>query len=64
MSGDTEDVAEMRALENIDMAFIAMNIPFTMNVTQAASAIREFQPLVYKKQQCKNGERKSGKKAM
>jgi hypothetical protein len=46
------------------MAFIAMNIPFTMNVTQAASAIREFQPLVYKKQQCKNGERKSGKKAM
>ncbi len=46
MSGDTEDVAEMRALENIDMAFIAMNIPFTMNVTQAASAVREFQPKI------------------
>ena len=46
MSGDTEDVAEMRALENIDMAFICMNLPFTMSVTQAASAVREFQPKV------------------
>jgi L-ascorbate metabolism protein UlaG (beta-lactamase superfamily) len=46
MSGDTEDVSEMRAMTNIDMAFIAMNLPFTMSVTQAASAVREFQPKV------------------
>ncbi|MDG2171061.1 MAG: MBL fold metallo-hydrolase [Opitutales bacterium] len=46
MSGDTEDVPEMRALENIDLTFIAMNLPFTMSVTQVASAVREFQPKV------------------
>jgi L-ascorbate metabolism protein UlaG (beta-lactamase superfamily) len=46
MSGDTEDVPEMRALTNIDVAFLAMNVPFTMNVTQAATAVREFQPKV------------------
>jgi len=46
MSGDTGDIAEMRALEAIDVAFVAMNIPWTMSVDQAASAIREFQPAV------------------
>ena len=46
MAGDTEDVAEMRALTNIDVAFLCMNLPFTMSVTQAASAVREFQPKV------------------
>jgi L-ascorbate metabolism protein UlaG (beta-lactamase superfamily) len=44
MSGDTGDIAEMRALQNIDVAFIAMNIPYTMSVDQAASAVREFKP--------------------
>jgi L-ascorbate metabolism protein UlaG (beta-lactamase superfamily) len=46
MAGDTEDVQEMRALSNIDVAFLCMNLPFTMSVTQAASAVREFQPKV------------------
>ncbi len=46
ISGDAEDVPEMRALENIDVAFISVNLPFTMNVTQAASAVRKFQPKV------------------
>lgn len=44
ISGDTEDIPEMRALQNIDAAFVCMNIPFTMDVNQAASAVREFQP--------------------
>lgn len=44
MSGDTEDISEMRALQNIDVAFLSMNVPFTMSVDQAASAIREFKP--------------------
>jgi L-ascorbate metabolism protein UlaG (beta-lactamase superfamily) len=34
----------MRALENIDLAFVCMNLPFTMDVQQAASAVQEFQP--------------------
>lgn len=46
MSGDTGDIAEMRALRGIDAAFVCMNIPFTMTVEQAASTIREFQPRI------------------
>ncbi|MFS4455733.1 MBL fold metallo-hydrolase [Maribacter sp. 2304DJ31-5] len=43
-SGDTEDIPEMRALENIDKAFICMNLPYTMTVESAASAVLEFRP--------------------
>ncbi len=44
ISGDTEDIPEMRALENIDLAFVCMNLPFTMDVNAAASAVNEFKP--------------------
>lgn len=44
ISGDTEDVPEMRALENIDLAFVCMNLPFTMTGEAAASAVAEFKP--------------------
>lgn len=44
VSGDTEDTAEMRALEGIDLAFVCMNLPFTMDVNAAASAVAEFKP--------------------
>ena len=48
ISGDTEDIPEMRALENIDVAFVCFNLPFTMTEEQAASAVREFAPgIVY-----------------
>ncbi len=43
-SGDTEDIPEMRALKDIDMAFICMNLPYTMPVKAAASAVLEFKP--------------------
>ncbi len=43
-SGDTEDIPEMRALKNIDMAFICMNLPYTMTVESAADAVLEFAP--------------------
>ena len=43
-SGDTEDIPEMRALKNIDKAFVCMNLPYTMTVEQAADAVLEFQP--------------------
>ena len=46
ISGDTEDIAEMRALENIDVAFVCMNLPYTMDVDQAASAVLEFKPVI------------------
>ena len=44
VSGDTEDVPEMRALQNIDLAFVCMNLPFTMTAETAASAVNEFKP--------------------
>ena len=44
VSGDTEDIPEMRALENIDLAFVSMNLPFTMDAAAAADAVREFGP--------------------
>ncbi len=44
ISGDTEDIPEMRALENIDIAFVCMNLPYTMTVKSAASAVVDFKP--------------------
>jgi L-ascorbate metabolism protein UlaG (beta-lactamase superfamily) len=44
IAGDTEDTPEMRALSDIFIAFLPMNLPFTMTVDQAASAVAEFKP--------------------
>ena len=46
ISGDTEDIEEMRTLKNIDVAFVCMNLPYTMDVTQAASGVLAFKPKV------------------
>lgn len=44
ISGDTEDIPEMRNLQNIDLAFVCMNLPYTMTVDKAASAVSDFKP--------------------
>lgn len=44
IAGDTEDIPEMRALENIDIAFLPMLLPYTMDIGQAASAVEAFKP--------------------
>lgn len=46
ISGDTEDIPEMRSLKNIDVAFVCMNLPYTMDINQAASAVLEFKPRI------------------
>jgi len=46
ISGDTEDIPEMRMLQNIDIAFVCMNLPYTMSVNQAANAVLSFQPKI------------------
>ncbi|MCB0653289.1 MAG: MBL fold metallo-hydrolase [Saprospiraceae bacterium] len=46
ISGDTEDIEEMRNLENIDVAFVCMNLPYTMDIEQATSAVLAFNPKV------------------
>ncbi|NRB84194.1 MAG: MBL fold metallo-hydrolase [Winogradskyella sp.] len=44
ISGDTEDIPEMRNLNNIDKAFVCMNLPYTMTVESAADAVLTFKP--------------------
>jgi L-ascorbate metabolism protein UlaG (beta-lactamase superfamily) len=46
LSGDTADIPEMRNLKNIDIAFVCMNLPYTMDVKTAASAVLAFKPKV------------------
>ena len=46
IAGDTEDTPEMRALRGIDVAFLPMNLPYTMSVDKAADAIRAFKPKI------------------
>jgi L-ascorbate metabolism protein UlaG (beta-lactamase superfamily) len=46
MSGDTGNIPEIRALANIEVAFLCMNIPFTMTVPEAVTATRAFAPRV------------------
>jgi L-ascorbate metabolism protein UlaG (beta-lactamase superfamily) len=36
----------MRELEDIDIAFVCMNLPYTMTVSQAADAVLDFAPRV------------------
>ncbi len=46
VSGDTECTAEMKALKDIDVAFVAMNLPYTMPPAEAAQCINAFRPKV------------------
>ncbi len=46
ISGDTEDIEEMRSLKNIDIAFVCMNEPYTMTISQAAESVIAFQPAI------------------
>jgi L-ascorbate metabolism protein UlaG (beta-lactamase superfamily) len=46
IAGDTEGTPEMRALKNIDVAFIPMNLPYTMTAEEAAEAVGAFHPKV------------------
>jgi L-ascorbate metabolism protein UlaG (beta-lactamase superfamily) len=45
-SGDTEGIPEMRALKNIDVAFVCMNLPYTMPPEEAADAVKAFHPKI------------------
>jgi L-ascorbate metabolism protein UlaG (beta-lactamase superfamily) len=46
IAGDTEAVPEMKALKKIDIAFLPMNLPFTMTPQEAATGARAFKPRV------------------
>ncbi len=44
IAGDTAGTPEMRGMQNIDIAFVPMNLPYTMSVDEAADAVLAFQP--------------------
>jgi L-ascorbate metabolism protein UlaG (beta-lactamase superfamily) len=44
LSGDTAGIPEMRALSDINLALVAMNLPYTMDVVEAAEAVLDFAP--------------------
>jgi len=46
LSGDTEAIPEMKALKNIDVAFVCMNLPYTMPPEEAAEAVKAFHPKI------------------
>jgi L-ascorbate metabolism protein UlaG (beta-lactamase superfamily) len=46
ISGDTGNQAELRALENIDVAFVSMNTPFTMTPADAVNLVRAMKPRI------------------
>ncbi len=46
LSGDTECTPEMKALKNIDVAFVCMNLPYTMPPAEAAVCVNAFRPKV------------------
>ncbi|HEY9486689.1 MAG TPA: MBL fold metallo-hydrolase [Chryseosolibacter sp.] len=46
LSGDTSGVPEMRTLKDIDVAFVCMNLPYTMDINEAAQAVLDFKPKI------------------
>ena len=46
VAGDTEGTPEMKALKDIDVAFLPINLPYTMPPKEAADAARAFKPKI------------------
>jgi L-ascorbate metabolism protein UlaG (beta-lactamase superfamily) len=46
VAGDTENTPEMKGLQNIAVAFLPMNLPYTMTPEMVADAVRAFHPRI------------------
>ncbi len=46
VAGDTENIPEMKSLKDIDIAFLPMNLPYTMTPEMVADATKAFQPKI------------------
>jgi L-ascorbate metabolism protein UlaG (beta-lactamase superfamily) len=46
IAGDTENTPEMKALTDIEVAFLPMNLPYTMTPEMVADAARAFKPRI------------------
>lgn len=47
VAGDSEDTPEMLALRDVDIAFLPVNLPYTMTEEQAARAVRAMRPTIF-----------------
>lgn len=47
VAGDTENVPELKALKQIEVAFLPMNLPYTMTPEMAADAARDLAPRIF-----------------
>lgn len=46
VAGDTENIPEMKKLKEIDIAFLPMNLPYTMTPEMVADAAKSFSPKI------------------
>jgi L-ascorbate metabolism protein UlaG (beta-lactamase superfamily) len=46
VAGDTENIPEMKALKGINIAFLPMNLPYTMTPAMVADAVKSFKPSI------------------
>jgi L-ascorbate metabolism protein UlaG (beta-lactamase superfamily) len=46
IAGDTECTPELKALTAIDVAFVPMNLPYTMTPSEAAECVKAFKPRI------------------
>jgi L-ascorbate metabolism protein UlaG (beta-lactamase superfamily) len=46
VAGDTENIPEMKEIKNIDIAFLPMNLPYTMTPEMVAEAAKVFKPKI------------------
>lgn len=46
LAGDTENIPEMKNLKSVDIAFLPMNLPYTMSPEMVADAVKAFRPKI------------------
>jgi L-ascorbate metabolism protein UlaG (beta-lactamase superfamily) len=46
LAGDTENIPEMKSLLDINIAFLPMNLPYTMTPEMVADAARTLKPRI------------------
>lgn len=46
IAGDTENIQEIKSLQNIDIAFLPMNLPYTMTPEMVTDAAKAFRPKI------------------
>jgi L-ascorbate metabolism protein UlaG (beta-lactamase superfamily) len=64
IAGDTENTKEMKALKNIDIAFLPMNLPYTMTPEMVADAALAFRPKILYPYHCGDTDTKKLEKLL